>query len=394
MKSLEELRAALQHPNVQAWLRCIRYGESHDSDARAYMALYGWSVFGEDAGHVFTDFSDHPQVYTTLGDGRKTSAAGAYQIVYTTWKSLRQRRPDAYPDFSPSSQDLAAVDLTDGRGALEDVIAGRLLSAILKCRDEWTSLPGAMESKRTVEQYRRVFTSWGGTLADDPQPGVAPEQPPAPVEDRSTQHMPDEPNPLAGIAAAAGPIIGAINPIAGLVFSALTTLLPALAPLAKSEKAKQNVAIATGVLEAVKTATGAANEQQALEMVKADPAVLLKADTAVRDAFGPMLQVMETGGGPPAARAYATAAVAGADHWWKLVLNPVLLVTVLTLPLVYLIVIELTKHMGKVSGDVIAQSIGAVIGAVLGGVMGFWTGTTYSQANANRRTDLPTQPTQ
>lgn len=139
------------NPQVRAFLALIRYGESSNAD-RAYTTLYG--------GGQFADLSQHPQRYFTLADGRRTSAAGAYQITYTTWKDLVAQY--GFTDFSPATQDFAAVALIKRRGALADVLAGRFDRAIVKCRNEWTSLPGAMEQGYGLDKARQILLAYGG----------------------------------------------------------------------------------------------------------------------------------------------------------------------------------------------------------------------------------------
>lgn len=138
-------------PNVAAFLQLIRYGESSNTD-RAYSTLYG--------GGQFADFSAHPAIYFALPDGRRTSAAGAYQITYSTWNDLRHSY--SLPDFSPATQDFAAVCLIKRRGALSDVLAGRFDSAIRKCRNEWTSLPGALEGRYSLDKAHQILIAYGG----------------------------------------------------------------------------------------------------------------------------------------------------------------------------------------------------------------------------------------
>jgi muramidase (phage lysozyme) len=72
-----------------------------------------------------------------------------------------------FPDFSPHSQDLAAVALIVGRKAIDDVIAGRLCPAIAKCIWEWASLPGSLTGQRTesIDRVRKVYTDNGGVEA-------------------------------------------------------------------------------------------------------------------------------------------------------------------------------------------------------------------------------------
>jgi len=143
-------------PNVRAFLALIRYGESSNTD-RAYTTLYG--------GGQFADLSDHPKQFFTVADGRRTSAAGAYQITWTTWKWLQATY--GIPDFSPASQDFAAVCLIKRRGALADVIAGNFDRAIRKCQNEWTSLPGAMESRYSLARARQIIIANGGTYSEN-----------------------------------------------------------------------------------------------------------------------------------------------------------------------------------------------------------------------------------
>ena len=123
--------------------------------------------------------------------------------------------------------------------------------------------------------------------------GAQRAQPAAPVEERST--MAEQPEPSINwsqVAEGAAAIGGFINPIIPVAFKVLQGLLPALAPLAKSERAKTNLGVATAVVDAVKTATGAVNEQQAVEMVSSDPAARLKADKAVAERLADLMPLV------------------------------------------------------------------------------------------------------
>lgn len=162
MRNRAELRGALDHANVRAFLRAIRLGEGTSDDAGYFR------VVGSSAGEPpdFTDTSKHPNKAVWIERLKIFStAAGAYQIIRRTWEALVGQY--AFPDFSPACQDEAAVALIAGRKALEDVIAGRLAEAIGKCRLEWASLPGAPYGQRT-ESYEAVqaeYVKHGGTLA-------------------------------------------------------------------------------------------------------------------------------------------------------------------------------------------------------------------------------------
>lgn len=149
----------VDHPQVQAILRVIRQGESSQGDG-AYNMIVG--------GGRFYDFTDHPRIFKQIG-GARTSAAGAYQITATTWDETRDRM--GLPDFSPRSQDIAALGRIAYRGALNDVLAGRLDQAIAKLRKEWTSLPGAAEQNRlqSTAISREIFLAYGGQIQEGTQ---------------------------------------------------------------------------------------------------------------------------------------------------------------------------------------------------------------------------------
>ncbi|TAJ76100.1 MAG: hypothetical protein EPO42_13250 [Gallionellaceae bacterium] len=121
---------ALGNKNVQAFLRAIRAGES-SQDAAAYnMLVYGGT---------FADMSTHPRVYKPIpGSTLKTSAAGAYQITYSTWKWLHLLA--GVDDFTPASQDKMAVAYLRKLGALADIVAGDYAAAIEKCAPVWESI--------------------------------------------------------------------------------------------------------------------------------------------------------------------------------------------------------------------------------------------------------------
>jgi lysozyme len=149
----------VDHPNVQAMLRVIRQGESSQSDAAYYMLV---------GGGRFMDMSDHPRIYKQIR-GARTSAAGAYQITATTWDDTAPAM--GLPDFSPRSQDIAALGRIAYRGALNDVLMGRLDQAIAKLRKEWTSLPGAAEQNRLQSMgiSHEIFLAYGGQIQEETQ---------------------------------------------------------------------------------------------------------------------------------------------------------------------------------------------------------------------------------
>lgn len=146
--------------NVAAFLALIRRIEP---GPEGYNALVG--------GGRFDDFTDHPANLGWPGvrrdDGRLTTAAGAYQITRTTWNSLRALHPEALPDFTPQSQDSAAVFLIQGRGAYNLIGAGHLDAAIERLRGEWEAFDRMAQGTYpvTLAQAQTYYTDNGGTIA-------------------------------------------------------------------------------------------------------------------------------------------------------------------------------------------------------------------------------------
>ncbi|HBF50954.1 MAG TPA: muramidase, partial [Massilia sp.] len=117
-----------EQQNVTAFLKMIRVSEG-TAGSNGYSTLVG--------GKQFTGWADHPRVLVTITSNGKqivSSAAGAYQILRRTWDGVRGRL--GLTDFTPASQDRAAVELIRLRGALADVRAGRFADALTKCRKE------------------------------------------------------------------------------------------------------------------------------------------------------------------------------------------------------------------------------------------------------------------
>lgn len=151
-----ELVAALSNPNVSAFLRMIRWGEGTYSSS-GYHTLFG--------GEFFPSYDDHPRRKITKKHGNQTltsTAAGAYQFLERTWDGLVKQY--GFHDFTPRNQDLGAVALIAGRGALQDVIDGRFETAVKKCAKEWASLPGSPYGQPTVTmtKARSIYLQNGG----------------------------------------------------------------------------------------------------------------------------------------------------------------------------------------------------------------------------------------
>jgi lysozyme len=163
--------------NARAFLDVVKRSEG-TPDAGGYACLYGSSP---SRPVVFSNFTDHP--YLTgewpgvrlsdvqcggagLSPGCITTAAGAYQMTKSTWARLRDRL--SLPDFSPASQDAAALQLLKDCGAYSKLAAGDLPGAVAAARRTWASLPGANfagQGMRSMSQVAQWYGDSGGAVA-------------------------------------------------------------------------------------------------------------------------------------------------------------------------------------------------------------------------------------
>lgn len=248
--NLAQLRGELHNRNVRAFLRVIRQGETNQS-ADAYRMQFG--------GGLFNGWQ-HPNRPITVGQWTST-AAGAYQFLYRTWSSLV--RMYGFADFSPECQDMGAVALIAGRGALDDVRDGRLDAAIARCAREWASLPGAPYGQPTLSLAlcRKVFAQYGGVEVG----GAAAKT----TEEKATM----DPLSLAGL------LVGAFGPLIK----------------AKAEKALGSDVggqLADNLLDLTKAATGKTDPLEAVAVARQQPEIVSKLEQSAADwlsQLGPVL---------------------------------------------------------------------------------------------------------
>lgn len=162
--------------NLAACLAMIRAAEGTAKEG-GYGALFGWPR----SGRSFDPYSitDHPKQFFDYTDqaGKtvKTSAAGAYQITHTTWKtySLAFKAWAALngystSGFTPATQDAFAIFLIWRDGALDDVRNGRIDKAMGTMAKRWASLPGYSADnnpERSLAFVKSQYTNAGGTWA-------------------------------------------------------------------------------------------------------------------------------------------------------------------------------------------------------------------------------------
>ncbi|WP_439587648.1 glycoside hydrolase family 24 protein [Hydrogenophaga sp.] len=164
---------AMHHPNVLAFLQTIAHAEGTATAPDPYRICFGYR-------HTIRDLRDHPAItgewrgeklpdHQCKAAGHKagcvSTAAGKYQNIRPTWLGLKTRLK--LPDFGPASQDAAAIQLLQDRGAYAHLLHGDLVKAVAAARKEWASLPGAgyQQPERSFTWLQAIYTRAGGTFA-------------------------------------------------------------------------------------------------------------------------------------------------------------------------------------------------------------------------------------
>lgn len=146
---------------------------------RAFLDMIAWSEIGpallarSDDGYnilvgggLFEGYTDHPRLKVKVREGLWSTAAGRYQILARIFDAYRE--PLGLPDFGPASQDAIALQLVRECKALADVDAGRIETAVRKCRSRWASLPGAGygQHENKMTKLLDAYIAAGGTFGN------------------------------------------------------------------------------------------------------------------------------------------------------------------------------------------------------------------------------------
>lgn len=142
--------ADMQGIRIRSFLKFIRYAEHKREDDLVYNQIYGNKL-------TFTDMSKHPNIRATAW-GRTSTAAGAYQVLYATGQEAVDK--GIVSDFTKASQDKIATWKLRTRHALMHIQQGDIEHAIPLLRKEWTSMPGAAESKMSMPQAKDLFDKY------------------------------------------------------------------------------------------------------------------------------------------------------------------------------------------------------------------------------------------
>jgi len=129
MDRYDYLQAALKDPWVRAYLKTIQHNEGTDRGGRGYATYFRYYDNGEAPDETLRSYHLH---WMPIGNGKFSSASGAYQIINSTYRSLQERfdkagvfqrmgvRPDSW---SPEVQDMMAVELLNESGILRRLLA-------------------------------------------------------------------------------------------------------------------------------------------------------------------------------------------------------------------------------------------------------------------------------
>lgn len=146
MATKAQLEKYLQNPRVRKFLDLIAHTEG--TEGNGYRTAFG--------GGRLDSLSDHPRYMKSFkqqnGKTNKTSAAGRYQFLSSTWDGVAKKY--GLNDFSPRNQDLGAVALLAQNGALGSILKGDMTTAVRKSGSTWASLPTAPAS------YSQPTKSW------------------------------------------------------------------------------------------------------------------------------------------------------------------------------------------------------------------------------------------
>ncbi|CQJ66097.1 lysozyme [Yersinia intermedia] len=172
-----DLNNLVDDPTVRQYLDVLSKAEGTASYANSgYNTMFG--------GDQFYDSSDHPRQLKdftqTDGTTNKTSAAGRYQFTSSSWDDAAKALN--LTDFSPRSQDLAALFLIQRAGQLENVTNGNFADATSGLGGMWASLPSSnyAQPKRSWEEIQgysdRQTTPTQSVTASAPRGDVRLEQ--------------------------------------------------------------------------------------------------------------------------------------------------------------------------------------------------------------------------
>ncbi|AUH00851.1 lysozyme [Prodigiosinella confusarubida] len=148
------LHDVLNNPNARSYLDAISRAEG----TSGYMNSGYHTMFG---GGQVASLADHPRQLKNFqqinGTWNKTSAAGRYQFTQKSWDEAAKVL--GLNDFSPQSQDLAALWLIQRAGQLDNVLNGNFMDATNHLGGVWASLPSSpyAQPKRSAAEMEGYY---------------------------------------------------------------------------------------------------------------------------------------------------------------------------------------------------------------------------------------------
>jgi muramidase (phage lysozyme) len=169
--------------NVTAMLDLIAWAEGTDSH---YNMIY--------TGAKFTDFSRHPD-RVLCSAGLCSAAAGRYQFMPATWETTRAKLN--LPDFSPASQDKAAIQLMEDSGCYSAAVRGDVTEFADRCWVQWASFHGANGAKLDKRQRSHPIATLQAKYQE--LLGAGPITPPLAVMVMTSPMEKNRRNPATGV---------------------------------------------------------------------------------------------------------------------------------------------------------------------------------------------------
>ncbi len=120
-----------------------------EAEGADYDTLYG--------GKTFSDFSKHPDLLV-YAYGRKSTAAGRYQFVHSTYQELREEK-GLFSSFNEDEQDKAALYLIQKKGVTQEMLESAIETGDFnpvwdRLASTWASFPTSRNSRGKHGQAR------------------------------------------------------------------------------------------------------------------------------------------------------------------------------------------------------------------------------------------------
>ena len=155
-------------PEQRAMLDAISFAEgTRDQPNGGYKTLFG---FGQ-----FDDYSKHPDKVVRSG-GYASAAAGRYQFMPDTFNRLAKKL--GLKDFSPQSQDKAALELAKELGITQNILKNEGISPRVSALlgRQWASFPGkSIGLDQPTKKLNSIQTAYKKSLGS-PQTQTTPAQ--------------------------------------------------------------------------------------------------------------------------------------------------------------------------------------------------------------------------